>query len=121
MAESVHNGKHVESIVEEGESMDVTLQGEAENIERVSHEKVNDIELFVAATNYSETNGVGVGPHLLTTSSRKRTRAVEEERREIEKRGCEEGMSWWTCLMLDISQDNAEPQVIKRVYDQREN
>ena len=53
--------------------------------------------------------------------SRKRTRpGEEEEEREVEKRGCEEGMSWWTCLMLGISQDNSRQQVVKKVHNQHE-
>ena len=55
--------------------------------------------------------------------SRKRTRPGEEEEEEgseVEKRGCEEGMSWWTCLMLGISQDNSRQQVVKKVYNQHE-
>ena len=56
--------------------------------------------------------------------SRKRTRTEEEEGegegegREVEKRGCEEGMSWWTCLMLGVSQDNSRQQVIKKHHNQ---
>ena len=54
--------------------------------------------------------------------SRKRTRAGEEEGegegREVEKRGCEEGMSWWTCLMLGISQDNSRQQVVTKLHNQ---
>ena len=56
--------------------------------------------------------------------SRKRTRAEEEEGkgegegREVEKRGCEEGMSWWTCLMLGVSQDNSRQQIIKKHHNQ---
>lgn len=51
--------------------------------------------------------------------SRKRGREIEEEEessREVEKRGCEEGMSWWTCLMLGISQERTQPQVVKKIY-----
>lgn len=56
------------------------------------------------------------------TSSRKRGREGEENgHTEVEKRGCEEGMSWWTCLMLGVSQDNSRQQVVKKVYHQKEN
>ena len=58
------------------------------------------------------------------SQSRKRVREAEEEagRREVvEKRGCEEGgMSWWTCLMLGVSQDNSKQQVVRKVYHQKE-
>lgn len=53
--------------------------------------------------------------------SRKRNRSEEGEREdEIEKRGCEEGMSWWTCLMLGISQDNSRQQVVRKLHNLHE-
>lgn len=37
---------------------------------------------------------------------RKRSREVcGGEERVVEKRGCEEGMSWWTCMMLDMNHE----------------
>ena len=58
-------------------------------------------------------------------SSRKRGReeeglsaaVVDGGATRVEKRGCEEGMSWWTCLMLGMDQENTQPQVVKKVYD----
>ena len=49
---------------------------------------------------------------------RKRGREAEEEEssRVVEKRGCEEGMSWWTCLMLGVSQERTRPQAVKKIY-----
>lgn len=67
-----------------------------------------------------QSNGAGAG-NFSQANSRKRSRTVEGERTEVEKRGCGEGMSWWTCLMLGISQENSRQQVVKRVNDQREN
>ena len=115
----VHYAKRVESTVEEeGESMDVTLQGEAANIERVSDGQVNKRKGFIAA-NVSEVEAASSGGRA-GCPSRKRTRDAEEESREIEKRGCEEGMSWWTCLLLGVSQDNTKPRVVKRAHNRRE-
>lgn len=39
-------------------------------------------------------------------AGRKRAREEEEGGTAVEKRGCEEGMSWWTCLMLGVSQES---------------
>ncbi len=54
--------------------------------------------------------------------SRKRTRSEEAEGEGegsgVEKRGCEEGMSWWTCLMLGISQDNSRQKVVRKLQNQ---
>ena len=57
-------------------------------------------------------------------SGRKRPREEFEDQeqgqrqgRVVEKRGCEEGMSWWTCLMLGISQERARPQVVRKVHE----
>jgi hypothetical protein len=47
--------------------------------------------------------------------SRKRGREGVGEG-EVEKRGCEEGMSWWTCLMLGMNQENTKPQVVRKVH-----
>ena len=33
-----------------------------------------------------------------------------------EKRGSEEGMSWWTCLLLGIPHDRSSPQHFPRTY-----
>lgn len=60
-------------------------------------------------------------------TTRKRVREVEEEEegggggagasdRVVEKRGCEEGMSWWTCLMLGMDQEKARPQVVRKFH-----
>ena len=48
--------------------------------------------------------------------TRKRGRDGEEVREEVEKRGCEEGMSWWTCLMLEMDQENTKSQVVRKVH-----
>ena len=43
---------------------------------------------------------------------RKRNREEGEFTRVVEKRGCAEGMSWWTCLMLGVSQEKTQPRVV---------
>ena len=50
---------------------------------------------------------------------RKRSREEGEFTRVVEKRGCAEGMSWWTCLMLGVSQEKTQPRVVKKVYTER--
>lgn len=47
--------------------------------------------------------------------TRKRTR--EETDTLIEKRGCDEGLSWWTCLLLDVSQENTNPRPVRKFYN----
>ena len=36
--------------------------------------------------------------------------------REVEKRGCEEGMSWLTCLMLGMDQENTKPRIVRKLH-----
>ncbi len=55
-------------------------------------------------------------PESTTAASRKRAREGEEVVEEVEKRGCEEGMSWWTCLMLGLDQDNTKPQAVRKTH-----
>ena len=47
---------------------------------------------------------------------RKRVREGDSEEEVVEKRGCEEGMSWWMCLMLGMDQANTKPQVVKKIH-----
>lgn len=68
----------------------------------------------VVLTTYSSQVGVREGAGG-ACSGKKRARESEEEK-EVEKRGCEEGMSWWTCLMLGMDQENTKPQVVKKLY-----
>ena len=57
---------------------------------------------------------------LTQQGARKRVRGGEEceggRERVIEKRVCEEGMSWWTCLMLGMDQENTKAQVVRRFH-----
>lgn len=90
----------------------------------IKHEQVSHGEQVHALTS-TETrlypNGVkGEFPETVSVS-RKRCRSVEDKQTEVEKRGCEEGMSWWTCLLLGISQDNSRSQVVKKIYNQQGN
>lgn len=39
--------------------------------------------------------------------------------RVVEKRGCEEGMSWWTCLMLGMDQKNTKLRVVRKIHTQQ--
>ena len=60
-----------------------------------------------------------------SSGSRKRGRESEEEvvvgggEKVVEKRGCEEGMSWWTCLMLGMDQENTKPRVVRKLHTQQ--
>ena len=48
---------------------------------------------------------------------RKRERQAEEgENEAVEKKAAEEGLSWWTCLMLGVGQERTKPQVVKKVH-----
>ena len=68
--------------------------------------------------NFQLAEGSGQCGCVSESRGRKRGREAEEEEssKVVEKRGCEEGMSWWTCLMLGISQERTQPQVVKKVY-----
>ena len=52
---------------------------------------------------------------------RKRGREEEQLARVVEKRGCAEGMSWWTCLMLGVSQEKTQPWPVRKVYTEKSN
>ena len=90
----------------------------------IKHEQVSHGEHVQALTS-TETrlhpNGVKGEFPVTVSVSRKRCRPVEDEQTKVEKRGCEEGMSWWTCLMLGISQENSRSQVVKKSYNQQGN
>lgn len=65
-----------------------------------------------------QTTGAA-GQQLAGGETRKRVREGEgkgEVEEVVEKRGCEEGMSWWTCLMLGMDQENARPRVVRKVH-----
>lgn len=48
---------------------------------------------------------------------RKREREVEEgESDAVEKRAAEEGLSWWTCLLLGVGQERSKPQVVRKLH-----
>ena len=50
-------------------------------------------------------------------SGANRKRAREEEPGAVEKRGCEEGMSWWTCLLLGVDPvERTKQQVVRKHY-----
>ena len=68
--------------------------------------------------NFQLAEGSGQCGCVSESRGRKRGREAEEEEssKVVEKRGCEEGMSWWTCLMLGVSQERTQPQVVKKVY-----
>lgn len=90
--------------------MDVSHAGQLESQKIARYQDNNQLQQL-----HSQLNGSS------NPVSRKRTRpGEEEEEREVEKRGCEEGMSWWTCLMLGISPDNSRQQVVKKVHNQHE-
>lgn len=69
-------------------------------------------------------HGAGFGGTVVTEHSplaqggaRKRGHKCEEGEGEVvEKRGCEEGMSWWTCLMLGMDQQNTRPQIVRKSH-----
>lgn len=46
--------------------------------------------------------------------SRKRARDDQLDK-VVEKRGCEEGWSWWTCLMLGVGQENTHQRAVKKM------
>ena len=91
----------------------------------VKHEQVSHgehVQTLTSTETRLHSNGAVKGEFPETVSvTRKRCRAVEDEQTEVEKRGCEEGMSWWTCLMLGISQENSRSQVVKKIYNQQRN
>ena len=69
----------------------------------------------------------GGGPNLCTRSTasgcsvsganRKRARE-EEPGAAVEKRGCEEGMSWWTCLLLGVDPgERSKQQVVRKLHE----
>ena len=101
------------------ESIDECMeQGDLATIKQVNHTQ----QLHAATSLEAKVNpNAAVDPSTISLVSRKRCRSEEDEQREVEKRGCEEGMSWWTCLMLGVSQENSKPQVVKKVYNQPEN
>jgi len=71
----------------------------------------------VGAYNPAVVSQVGIA------GGRKRSRQMELEapqqrsgapRSSDEKRGCAEGMSWWTCLLLGVDQSMTRQQVISK-------
>ena len=57
-----------------------------------------DHEHMISSTNTTEFS--------LKAFDRKRRR--EEGSSQCEKRSCEEGLSWWTCLLLGMPQENTK-------------
>lgn len=49
-----------------------------------------------------------------TKLQRKRTRDQEGTVATTDKRSVEEGMSWWTCLMLGLPYEYTKPHVVKK-------
>lgn len=49
-----------------------------------------------------------------TKLQRKRARDQEGTVASSDKRAVEEGMSWWTCLMLGLPYEYTKPHVIKK-------
>ena len=79
-----------------------------------------DTALFIPAQQLQRETAV---EEARSCVGRKRLREGGEElgrggggEREVEKRGCEEGMSWWTCLMLGMDQENTKPRVVRKVH-----
>ena len=90
---------------EEEQSMDIDCPAISEHRDTVGSK---------AETNTSEGSLKGASER---PRGRKRARVgVDEEPVEVEKRGCEEGMSWYMCLMLGVDQSNTKPQVVKKLY-----
>ena len=49
-----------------------------------------------------------------TKLKRKRSRDQEGTTATSDKRTVEEGMSWWTCLMLGLPYEYTKPHVVKK-------
>ena len=98
------------------ESMDLSQEAESASIRRV-YQKQSQLQ---ATTSGPQVHTNGCGEPAPVFASRKRGRFDEEEETEVEKRGCEEGMSWWTCLMLGMNQEHSRPQVVKKIYNQQD-
>lgn len=49
-----------------------------------------------------------------TKLQRKRARDQEGTAATSDKRAVEEGMSWWTCLMLGLPHEYTKPHVVKK-------
>ena len=49
-----------------------------------------------------------------TKLQRKRARDQEGTTANSDKRTVEEGMSWWTCLMLGLPYEYTKPHVVKK-------
>lgn len=49
-----------------------------------------------------------------TKLQRKRARGQEGTITTTDKRAVEEGMSWWTCLMLGLPYEYTKPHVVKK-------
>ena len=55
--------------------------------------------------------------HTVSGANRKRARE-EEPGAAVEKRGCEEGMSWWTCLLLGVDPgERSQQQVVRKLHE----
>lgn len=49
-----------------------------------------------------------------TKLQRKRARDQEGTAATSDKRTVEEGMSWWTCLMLGLPYEHTKPHIVKK-------
>lgn len=49
-----------------------------------------------------------------TKLQRKRARDQQGTTTTSDKRTVEDGMSWWTCLMLGLPQEYTKPHVVKK-------
>ena len=87
----------------------------------IKHEQVEQVDVLTGTEKQIHPNRTRSEFSETVSVSRKRCRPEEDEQTEVEKRGCEEGMSWWTCLMLGISQENSRSQAVKKFYSHQEN
>ena len=107
--DSFEDDMDTECCVVKTQVTDSCVTGGEENMALVSARK----ELALVEEGQGSETGAG---------GRKRGRENENEEVErgdtVEKRGCEEGMSWWTCLMLGMDQENTKPQVVRKIHTQ---
>lgn len=104
------------------EDMDTGDSADCNGRETISGESA----IFISPSVKQRTSFENTSQESSSAGSRKRAResevfAGEGEggrggEREVEKRGCEEGMSWWTCLMLGMDQENTKPRIVRKLH-----
>lgn len=53
-----------------------------------------------------QENGLVASRDLMSASMKNRKRNISKEEYAVEKYQKQSGLSWWTCLLLDIPQEN---------------